>query len=237
MIIGTKIKPKKKWEDLKEHLITQFSNSTSWQRMINLLLKRQTVFPKGNIFKFLEDYDFNNLRVVLIVPSVVPPFKKQPLAQDKLSEDEEVPYLTNMIKSINFNVYQSSIPEFSETFYFDKTLKSWLEQGVLILPVELVVDVESDEETSLRNQKLTGWVFKKIVRWIESEFTGIIFAYWGVKPDLLIDKRIHFVLTSDDVHDSKLFSEINNITTSCNNDKISWIPTWEKKDIIFSQYF
>ncbi len=156
----------------------------------------KVIYPAGDdIFNSMNLVSFENVKVVIIGQDPYHgPGQAHGLCFSVKSGVKSPPSLVNIFKEI----YTDLGIEISKHGY----LKSWAEQGVLLL--NSVLTVERNKAGSHQGK---GWeIFTDaVIKTLNEEHTGLVFLLWGSyaqKKGKIIDRKQHLVLQS--VHPSPL---------------------------------
>ncbi|MBD1558904.1 uracil-DNA glycosylase [Vibrio sp. S9_S30] len=177
-----------------------------------------------NAFRFTE---FHDVRVVLLGQDPYHgPNQAHGLCFSVLPGIKSPPSLVNMYKELAQDIPNFIIPEHGY-------LKSWAQQGVLML--NTVLTVEQGQAHSHAN---TGWetFTDKVIEAVNQHKEGVIFLLWGAhaqKKGRMIDRNKHHVLAAP--HPSPLsahrgffgcghFSQTNQILQKQGHIPINWQP-------------
>ena len=192
--------------------------------ILNEISNDKNISPNlNNIFKALEYCSFSSTKVVIFGQD---PYFQKDVANGLAFSVEPNKPLPASLKNI-YKEIESDIGALSNT---DGYLKSWADQGVLLLNSALTVEVGKPGSHSK-----IGWqdfIFE-IVKTINKK-KNIVFILWGndaKKYIKYIDKDIHLILSSS--HPSPLssyrgffgckhFSKCNEYLESKNISKINW---------------
>lgn len=187
--------------------------------------KTKIIYPENkNIFRALNETKINNTKVVILSQD---PYHGQGQANGlafSVNEGIELPpTLKNIYKELHndLNIFPSK----------NGCLKSWAQQGVLLL--NTILTVEKNKPLSHINK---GWEFftDKIIHILNRKNKMIIFVLWGYhsnKKKILINNKKHIIISSShpspySAHkgffNSSPFSKINFFLDNINEKKINW---------------
>lgn len=188
----------------------------------------KTVFPPAkdvfNAFRFTE---LSDVKVVIIGQDPYHgPNQAHGLCFSVLPGVKTPPSLANMYKELAQDISGFEIPQHGY-------LKSWADQGVLLLNTVLTV-----EQGKAHSHSKTGWeaFTDKVIEAVNEHCEGVVFLLWGAhaqKKGKVIDRNRHHVLMAP--HPSPLsahrgflgckhFSETNNILIQKGLVPIDWQP-------------
>ena len=188
--------------------------------------KEKNIFPqKEKIFNALKLTDFENCKVVILGQD---PYHTKGLA-DGLSfsvpkNSKIPPSLVNILKETEKDLNLTQPKNFGN-------LKSWAQQGVLLLNCSLTV-----VENKPNSHRKIGWQFltDKIISILNTKKSPIVFILWGafaISKEKLINNKIHLILKA--THPSPLsafrgffgckhFSKTNHFLTKTKQKPINW---------------
>lgn len=185
----------------------------------------KVIYPEGkNIFNSMNLTSFDDVKVVIIGQDPYHgPGQAHGLCFSVKPGTKTPPSLVNIFKEIQNDL---GIPVSSHGY-----LKSWAEQGVLLL--NTVLTVEKGRAASHQGK---GWerFTDKIIETLNKEHSGLVFLLWGAhaqKKGKMIDRERHLILQS--VHPSPLsahrgffgghhFSKANNYLAAHGKAVIDW---------------
>jgi uracil-DNA glycosylase len=208
------------------------------QKLREFLLQEKragkTIYPEGkNIFQAMNLLPFEDVKVVIIGQDPYHgPGQSHGLCFSVMPGVAIPPSLQNIFKEIETDL---GITPASHGY-----LRSWAEQGVLLL--NSVLTVERNRAGSHQGK---GWerFTDAIIQRLNSEHSGLVFFLWGSyaqKKGAIIDSRRHLVLES--VHPSPLsahrgffgnqhFSKANTYLRDQKKSPISWeLPALSKEE-------
>ncbi len=186
----------------------------------------KSIFPKeDHIFTAFDLTPFNDVKVVILGQD---PYhgegQAHGLSFSVLPGVKIPPSLRNMYKELAEDIPGFTIPEHGY-------LKTWAEQGVLLLNTVLTV-----EEAKAHSHAKFGWetFTDAIIKKINEDMEGVIFLLWGAhaqKKGANIDTSRHFILQAP--HPSPLsahrgffgckhFSQTNELLRQQNLSEINW---------------
>ncbi|MUK91111.1 uracil-DNA glycosylase [Aliivibrio fischeri] len=186
----------------------------------------KSIFPKEeHIFTAFDLTPFNDVKVVILGQD---PYhgegQAHGLSFSVLPGVKIPPSLRNMYKELAEDIPGFTIPEHGY-------LKTWAEQGVLLLNTVLTV-----EEAKAHSHAKFGWetFTDAIIKKINEDMEGVIFLLWGAhaqKKGANIDTSRHFILQAP--HPSPLsahrgffgckhFSQTNELLRKQNLSEINW---------------
>jgi len=230
-------------KDLKEHLEQSIGQSKAYRQTINNFLNREGVLPNRNIFSMFDNIKLSDVKVILIVPSVLRPFTGLPLSLEKYNSELYYDTLTKILWSIESEYYKSEFVD--ENKYFDFSMKEWQKQGVLILPQSLAVDTKATVNSEKYKVGMWSYLINKILDFISKEYPGKIYAVWD--KDRIIGQTIKSIknspnnhyLESLDIGTSPIFNQINKILRETNGEDaaIKWYPKYEEQELLYADLF
>jgi uracil-DNA glycosylase len=208
------------------------------QKLREFLLQEKragkTIYPEGkNIFQAMNLLPFEDVKVVIIGQDPYHgPGQSHGLCFSVMPGVAIPPSLQNIFKEIETDL---GITPASHGY-----LRSWAEQGVLLL--NSVLTVERNRSGSHQGK---GWerFTDAIIHRLNSEHSGLVFFLWGSyaqKKGAIIDSRRHLVLES--VHPSPLsahrgffgnqhFSKANAYLREQKKSPVSWeLPVLNKEE-------
>ncbi|MCE7554360.1 uracil-DNA glycosylase [Aliivibrio fischeri] len=186
----------------------------------------KSIFPKeDHIFTAFDLTPFHDVKVVILGQD---PYhgegQAHGLSFSVLPGVKIPPSLRNMYKELAEDIPGFTIPEHGY-------LKTWAEQGVLLLNTVLTV-----EEAKAHSHAKFGWetFTDAIIKKINEDMEGVIFLLWGAhaqKKGANIDTSRHFILQAP--HPSPLsahrgffgckhFSQTNELLRKQNLSEINW---------------
>lgn len=189
----------------------------------------KVIFPPAkdvfNAFRFTE---FNDVKVVILGQDPYHgPNQAHGLCFSVLPGVKTPPSLVNMYKELAQDIDGFQIPNHGH-------LKSWADQGVLLLNTVLTV-----EQGKAHSHAKTGWetFTDRVIDALNQHRQGVIFLLWGShaqKKGQMIDRSKHHVLMAP--HPSPLsahrgflgckhFSQTNQILKQLGQMPIDWQPT------------
>lgn len=210
------------------HLLKDEFKKEYYKKLRQFLIeeyKTKTVYPEMNdIFNALEFTSYKDTKVLILGQDPYHgPNQSHGLAFSVKKGVKIPPSLKNIYKELN-NDLGCYIPN-------NGYLKSWADQGVLLL--NTVLTVRSHEPNSHKNK---GWeIFTdKIINLLNERTDPVVFILWGnpaIAKTKLITNNRHYIITS--VHPSPLsasrgffgskpFSKTNHFLRSINKTPINW---------------
>ncbi|MDA0148776.1 uracil-DNA glycosylase [Vibrio sp. LaRot3] len=182
--------------------------------------------PEQDVFNAFNATEFDQVKVVILGQDPYHgPNQAHGLCFSVLPGVKTPPSLVNMYKELAQDVDGFDIPSHGY-------LRSWAEQGVLLL--NTVLTVEQGQAHS--HAKTTGWekFTDKMIAEINQHRSGVVFLLWGAhaqKKGQFIDREKHFVLEAP--HPSPLsarrgffgcqhFSKTNQILAEQDLTPIDW---------------
>lgn len=182
--------------------------------------------PKELIFSAFNQFDFNDLKVVIIGQD---PYHGEGEANGlcfSVNDNVKIPpSLLNIFKEINLDFDTVFLPT-------SGNLERWAKQGILLLNASLTVRKDlPNSHKHLKWNMFTDAVIKKI----SDENSNIVFLLWGnfaIQKEKLIDQSKHKILKSG--HPSpmsanqgkwfgkKHFSQTNDYLKSIGKPEIQW---------------
>lgn len=210
-------------------VLAQFFETQTWKKLSRFVEKEyqsKIIYPKKEcIFNALKMTPFHQVKVVILGQD---PYHQEHqahgLAFSVPTEISVPPSLKNIYKEIESDL--GITKDFS-----NGNLKSWTDQGVLLL--NSVLTVEKDKPGSHANmgwEEFTDYIIQKI----SDKQDNIVFLLWGnyaKKKGSIIDRSKHLVLESS--HPSPLgayrgfigcrhFSQTNSYLRKYNKEEIKW---------------
>lgn len=210
------------------HLLKDEFKKEYYKKLRQFLIeeyKTKTVYPEMNdIFNALEFTSYKDTKVLILGQDPYHgPNQSHGLAFSVKKGVKIPPSLKNIYKELN-NDLGCYIPN-------NGYLKSWADQGVLLL--NTVLTVRAHEPNSHKNK---GWeIFTdKIINLLNERTDPVVFILWGnpaIAKTKLITNNRHYIITS--VHPSPLsasrgffgskpFSKTNHFLRSINKTPINW---------------
>jgi uracil-DNA glycosylase len=189
----------------------------------------KTIYPPAqDVFNAFRYTELNDVKVVILGQDPYHgPNQAHGLCFSVLPGVKTPPSLVNMYKELAQDIPGFEIPSHGY-------LKSWAEQGVLLL--NTVLTVEQGKAHS--HAKTTGWetFTDRVIQAVNDHCEGVVFLLWGAhaqKKGRVIDRNRHHVLTAP--HPSPLsahrgffgckhFSQANQILQQKGLAPIDWQP-------------
>lgn len=186
--------------------------------------------PTKDVFNAFRFTEFNQVKVVILGQDPYHgPNQAHGLCFSVLPGVKAPPSLVNIYKELAQDIPDFQIPEHGY-------LKSWAEQGVLLLNTVLTV-----EQGKAHSHANSGWetFTDRVIDVLNHQGKGIVFLLWGAhaqKKGGMIDRQRHHVLTAP--HPSPLsahrgflgcqhFSMTNQILIQQGKKPIDWQPRLE----------
>lgn len=183
--------------------------------------------PESDVFNAFRLTEFHDVRVVLLGQDPYHgPNQAHGLCFSVLPGIKSPPSLVNMYKELAQDIPNFTIPDHGY-------LKSWAQQGVLMLNTVLTV-----EQGQAHSHAKTGWetFTDKVIEAVNQHREGVVFLLWGAhaqKKGRMIDRNKHHVLAAP--HPSPLsahrgffgcghFSQTNHILQNQGHTPINWQP-------------
>ena len=196
---------------------------------LNVKYKKCSIYPKQsdvfNAFKYCNYYD---LKVVMIGYD---PYPQKDVATGLLFANKETTSENNISPSLDIIkecVTKEDIPY--GNIDFDITLKSWAQQGVLLLNSALTV-----EENKIKSHILLWRPFMvSLLKNLSESNTGIIYVLFGNQAQTLepyINKNFNYVIKekhpayyyrNNQQMPSYVFTEIDRICNNIYGEKVKW---------------
>jgi uracil-DNA glycosylase len=188
----------------------------------------KTIYPPANdVFNAFQYTEFADVNVVILGQDPYHgPNQAHGLCFSVLPGVKTPPSLVNMYKELAQDIPGFEIPEHGY-------LKSWADQGVLLLNTVLTV-----EQGQAHSHAKLGWetFTDKVIEILNQNGENIIFLLWGAhaqKKGSMIDRQRHHVLTAP--HPSPLsarrgffgcrhFSKTNQLLEELGKPTINWQP-------------
>ena len=184
--------------------------------------------PAKDVFNAFRLTEFNQVKVVILGQDPYHgPNQAHGLCFSVLPGVKTPPSLVNIYKELAQDIPGFHIPNHGY-------LKSWAEQGVLLLNTVLTV-----EQGKAHSHANSGWekFTDRVIDVLNQQREGIVFLLWGShaqKKGAMINRQQHHVLTAP--HPSPLsahrgflgckhFSMTNHILTQQGNPVIDWQPS------------
>lgn len=182
--------------------------------------------PKELIFSAFNQFDFNDLKVVIIGQD---PYHGEGEANGlcfSVNDNVKIPpSLLNIFKEINLDFDTVFLPT-------SGNLERWAKQGILLLNASLTVRKDlPNSHKHLKWNVFTDAVIKKI----SDENSNIVFLLWGnfaIQKEKLIDQSKHKILKSGHPSpmsanqgkwfENKHFSQTNDYLRSIGKPEIQW---------------
>lgn len=199
------------YEKLREFLKEEYSSNTVYPDMYH-------------IWKAFEWTPYNNVKAVILGQDPYHgPNQAHGLSFSVQPGVKVPPSLKNIYKELESDL---GIPPVDHGY-----LRSWAEQGVLLL--NTVLTVRKGEPNSHRGK---GWelVTDEVIQRLNEKETPVVFILWGnasIQKRELIDESKHYVLTSPHpspfsarrgFFGSKPFSKTNELLQASGQDPIDW---------------
>ncbi|GLQ72457.1 uracil-DNA glycosylase [Vibrio sp. vnigr-6D03] len=183
--------------------------------------------PESDVFNAFRFTEFHDVRVVLLGQDPYHgPNQAHGLCFSVLPGIKSPPSLVNMYKELAQDIPNFTIPDHGY-------LKSWAQQGVLMLNTVLTV-----EQGQAHSHAKTGWetFTDKVIEAVNQHREGVVFLLWGAhaqKKGRMIDRNKHHVLAAP--HPSPLsahrgffgcghFSQTNHILQKQGHTPVNWQP-------------
>lgn len=188
----------------------------------------KTIYPPASdVFNAFQYTEFADVNVVILGQDPYHgPNQAHGLCFSVLPGVKTPPSLVNMYKELAQDIPGFEIPEHGY-------LKSWAEQGILLLNTVLTV-----EQGQAHSHAKLGWetFTDKVIEVLNQNSESIIFLLWGAhaqKKGSMIDRQKHHVLTAP--HPSPLsarrgffgcshFSKTNQLLEELGKPTINWQP-------------
>ncbi len=144
--------------------------------------------PESDVFNAFRFTEFHDVRVVLLGQDPYHgPNQAHGLCFSVLPGIKSPPSLVNMYKELAQDIPNFTIPDHGY-------LKSWAQQGVLMLNTVLTV-----EQGQAHSHAKTGWetFTDKVIEAVNQHREGVVFLLWGAhaqKKGRMIDRNKHHVL-------------------------------------------
>jgi len=211
----------------KNQLINEFSKPY-FTELINFIkqeYQKHKIFPKGqDIFKAFDLCNFSKTKVVI-------------LGQDPYHGENQANGLCFAVNNGQKlppslqNIWKEIEADFSTKTTWHGDLKSWANQGVLLLNATLTV-----RANSAGSHQKKGWeeFTDAVIKQLSTEKSNLVFILWGKYAQAkgqIIDKQKHLILEA--AHPSpfsahngffgcKHFSKTNNYLIKTNQTPINW---------------
>ncbi|BCL71089.1 uracil-DNA glycosylase [Vibrio nigripulchritudo] len=183
--------------------------------------------PESDVFNAFRFTEFQDVKVVLLGQDPYHgPNQAHGLCFSVLPGIKPPPSLVNMYKELAQDIQGFEIPSHGY-------LKSWAQQGVLMLNTVLTV-----EQGKAHSHSKTGWetFTDRVIEAVNQHREGVVFLLWGShaqKKGKMIDRNRHHVLAAP--HPSPLsahrgffgcghFSKANEILLGQSHKPINWQP-------------
>jgi uracil-DNA glycosylase len=212
-------------EEIKEKIHAKLSSS-GWGRVLHgfifskdfeiiiLQLAKQARDGKRftptlkNIFKAFEECPYDKLKVVIIGQDPYPGIHEADGIAFSLSKAEQIqPSLQFMFDAINTTVYNGSVES------YEKDLKRWSNQGVLLLNIALTTTVGKAGQHYLIWQPFMAYLFD----YLSWYCPGLVYIYMGKKAqewsNCVNDNNYKFFISHP-------------LSASYNN-----LPSWDSKNV------
>ncbi|WP_339718943.1 uracil-DNA glycosylase [uncultured Paraglaciecola sp.] len=214
------------WEDI----LGQEKQQPYFQQMMQFVESERaagkTIYPpKQDVFNAFNLTELDKVKVVILGQDPYHgPNQAHGLCFSVLPKIKTPPSLVNMYKELAADIPGFTIPQHGY-------LKSWAEQGVLLLNTVLTV-----EQAQAHSHAKIGWeqFTDTVIHQLNEHCNGLVFLLWGnhaQKKGVAIDTQKHHVLTAP--HPSPLsahrgffgckhFSETNTLLKQQNKTPIIW---------------
>ncbi|NOI67289.1 uracil-DNA glycosylase [Vibrio sp. 99-8-1] len=217
------------WHDVIEHEKQQDYFQQTLSYVENEREQGKIIYPpEQDVFNAFRFTELANVRVVIIGQDPYHgPKQAHGLCFSVLPEVKVPPSLVNIYKELASDIDGFQIPDHGY-------LKSWADQGVLLLNTVLTV-----EQGMAHSHAKTGWetFTDRVIDVVNQRCSGVVFLLWGAhaqKKGKAIDQTRHHLLTAP--HPSPLsahrgflgcghFSETNRILTKQGSNSINWQPS------------
>lgn len=191
--------------------------------------KGVTTYPlKRNLFKSFEHIDFDDLKVVIINECPAPTFKTNGNGFGEYADkDNDISTFNPTLRDIERCVTKG-YPE-NGVVKFDRTLRDWNYQGVLVLNTSLInhpstkesIADNADRQLYFRN------FTREIIKTINNESSDVIFVFTDDSQEEIfgkyIDKDFHYTLKTDGfTPDSTIFDDINQLLLENAKNVTNW---------------
>jgi len=179
------------------------------QHWINEIYKSTDfVYPrnKKDIFKAFELTDYKRLKVVIFGNEPYQTIHANGLAFGSIKVVGGINTLPHVVK-IEKCLNPADLDKKKD---FDPTLKSWAEQGILLLNTSLV----SERGIQMKHGIIFRNFIREVVKQISDDSVDIIFVFTDTKQSNIfekyIDKKYHHILHYNGIEeDSSIFEDIN----------------------------
>lgn len=186
----------------------------------------KTIYPPSqDVFNAFDLTEFDKVKVVILGQDPYHgPNQSHGLCFSVQPGVKIPPSLANMYKELASDISGFTIPQHG-------FLRSWAEQGVLLLNTVLTV-----EQAQAHSHAKIGWerFTDTVIQQLSVHCNGLVFLLWGShaqKKGLVIDKQKHYILSAP--HPSPLsayrgffgcrhFSQTNNLLKQQNKSPIDW---------------
>ncbi len=206
---------------------------------LNFLKQRSTIFPDPkNILKAFKLCPWDDVKVVILGQDPYYTHSKT-VVDDKpvayatglaFGIPEEVNIMPGSLRNIFKEIRDSEATGFPDDLYFDTTLESWAQQGILLLNTALTVEKGKAGSHAKLWETFTEGVLKEL----SSNNSGIVYVLWGNHAKgykKYINEDTNFILES--AHPSPLsahkgflgcnhFNKINEYLMNTNGLTIKW---------------
>ena len=215
------IKNKQYWENelgnwalpLKELLKSNYMEKLS--NFLSMEYSLKSVLPNRiELYNHFKNCDFNNLSVVILVPTYTTLTELRAIVYNKKVHD----YARSPLIVIHDRLEQ----EYNGLILDDRVdLDLWSEQGVLILPMSLSITKQG-----VHHKKQWSKFIKYVIHVLDERKKGLIFLQWGTDlklPNHHVIKYESPVKAFIENRDWKFsFKEVDELTMKLSNSKIKW---------------
>lgn len=215
-------KNKQYWENELSNWATPLKDllkSNYMEKLLNFLSMeyalKDIVPSKKMLFKRFKDCDFNNVFIVILVPTATTLTNTRAIIYNKKIYD----YANSPLIVIHKRLEQ----EYDKLILDDYIdLEKWSKQGVLILPMSL-----TGTKKGVHYKKQWNKFVQYVLNMLNERKKGLIFLQWGT--DIKLNKHHHVIKYESPVkafvqNRDWLFSfkEVDELTMKLNNIKIEW---------------
>jgi len=197
-------------EILKDPYMEKLMTFVDIQYSLNTLLP-----VKNNLFEHFRDCNYNDVIIVITVPCMSHLTNIGRVTFDKEIYDYEYGPLKTVSRQIELEYYNGFLLD------FDFSLKSWGEQGVLVLPQSLTYNKAGES-----HQKQWNKFFQFVVNQLNEYKPGTIFLQWGTNLSLPNQNSLKYESPIEYFKKDKdwkfPFKKVDQKLLELNNIKIKW---------------
>jgi uracil DNA glycosylase len=199
---------------LKELLISDYM-----QRVIDFLnvqsSMKNLIPERKDIFKFFRNCDYNNLNIIIIIPSIASVKNFTRIMSNDGMFDHEFGPLNFLFNQIEKEYHNGLLLD------FDKDLKHWGEQGILVLPLALTQSASKENHSPQWNK-----FSNTIIEMFDTESSNIVFLQWGTNIQIKNCTSLNFKSPEESFNSNKEwkfpFKKVDKMLKELKNIEIKW---------------